>query len=45
MKNVFTSYKRSFQSQDNQNFCNFFPSYPHFPDTKEQRRGEQVTMS
>ena len=28
--------KSSFLSRDIQIFCNFFPSFPHFPDSKRQ---------
>ena len=43
-KIFFISPKKLFLSQDS-NFCNFFHSFPHFPDSKWQMKVEQFMMS
>ena len=41
MKDVLLFYlKSSFPYRDIQIFCNFFPSFPHFPDSKGQMEVE-----
>ena len=35
-KNIFISSKKLFLFLRYSNFCNFFPSFPHFLDSKEQ---------
>ena len=40
MKNVFISSKKLFSFSRCSNFCDFFPSFPHFPDSKGQMEVE-----
>ena len=40
MKNVFISSKKLFLFSRYSNFCNFFPSFPHVPDSKGQMEVE-----
>ena len=41
----FISSKKLFSFSRNSNFYDFFLSFPHFPDSKEQMEVEQFTMS
>ena len=40
MKNVFISSKKLFSFSRYSNFCIFFPSFPHYPDSKGQMEAE-----
>ena len=40
MKNVFYFIQKFFSFPRYSNFCNFFPSSPHFPDSKGQKEVE-----
>ena len=45
MTNVFISSKKLVLFLVYSNFCNFFPSFLHFPDSKGQMEVEKFTMS
>ena len=46
IKNVFLFHlKNSSRSRDIQNFCNFFPSFPHLPNSKGQIEVQQFMVS
>ena len=45
MKNVFYFIKKLFSFSRYSSFCNFVPSFPHFPDSKGQMEVEYIMMS
>ena len=41
-KKLFISFKKLFPFSRHSKFCNFFPSFSHFPDLKGQIKLEQL---
>ena len=45
MKMFFISSKKLFSFSRYSSLCNFFPSFPHFPDSKRQKEVEKFILS